>query len=215
MAYSGANSHSIAAALHFDGYVCHFCGLLTRAEANARRLVSHCEQHGFRLWLGCGYIRLGWARTLLGSSNEGLALMADGIKMYREINAELVVPYWLAMSAEAHAAAGRTSECIPLLDAACDSADRRGELWWKADLLRLKGRYSIEHRQGQLGEHFLQEALSLARQQASLPLQLPVYEKINHEFAEIGQRYIVEFVARLISVPRLTWPGHWITPLAD
>jgi hypothetical protein len=93
-----------------------------------------------------------------------------------------------------------------MINAACDSADARGEQWWKADLLRLKGCCIVE--QGDLagGERCLMQAAQLACQQQAVSLQLravveigrllsqggrsdaarelirPVYEAINHDF---------------------------------
>lgn len=172
MAEGLAHAHSIAVALHFDGYISHFCGLPFRAEQTARRLIELSQQNGFRFWLAGAHVQLGWARTSLGSHGEGLSLISDGLRMWRATNAELIVPYWLAMSAQAHAAAGRDAACLDMLDAGCRSADARGELWWKAELLRLKGQHLVEQGLRNLGVQCLRQALELAGTQGSLSLQL-------------------------------------------
>jgi predicted ATPase len=167
-----ANAHSLAVALHFEGYVSHFCGFPARAADVAQQLVDLSLANGFRFWLAGAYVQLGWARTLLGAPEDGLTLIAQGIDEWRATGAELIVPYWLAMSVEAHMRAGKMAECLPLLEAACESADSRGELWWKADLFRLTGLYCMTRHSDAQGERWLRRALELARQQDSVSLAL-------------------------------------------
>lgn len=167
-----SNAHSLAVALHFDGYVSHFYGFPSRAADTAQRLIDLSRANGFRFWLAGAHVQLGWAQTLLGSPNEGLPLIAQGIEEWRATGAELIVPYWLAMAVEAHRSAGKIAECLPMIDEACESADRRGELWWTADLWRLKGLYFVERHSYAQGEQWLRRALELARQQGSVLLEL-------------------------------------------
>jgi hypothetical protein len=218
VANSLAHAHSLAVALHFEAYLGHFCGLLARTEATALRLVSLSQENGFHFWLAGAYVQLGWARTLQGAPNEGLPLIAEGQKLWRATKAELITPYWAALSVEANFAAGRGLECLPMIDAACESADARGEQWWKADLLRLNGCHAIE--QGDLvgGKQCLNQATKLACQQGALSLLLravleigrllpqessetarelirPVYEAINHDFETKDLKSAKVFVA--------------------
>jgi len=123
-----------------------------REQTKAVQHVDLSIANGFRFWLAGAHVQLGWAKTLLGSPDEGLSLIAQGIQEWQATGAKLIVPYWLALSVEAHQAAGKTAECLPLLEVACESADNRGPLWWKADLLRLKGMYFVARQSYAQGE---------------------------------------------------------------
>jgi tetratricopeptide (TPR) repeat protein len=169
-----SNAHSMAVALHFEGYVSHFCGLRERAAETAEQLIELSTANGFRFWLAGAHVQLGWAETLLGAPEEGLPLIVQGIQEWRATGAELIAPYWLAMLAEAHIASGKTTECLVIIDEACHSADGRAELWWKADLLRLKGFCLIAQREYDRGKQSLRSALELSRQQRSVSLELRV-----------------------------------------
>ena len=186
VANSLGHAHSLAVALHFEGYLGHFCGRPARTEATASRLISLSQENGFHFWLAGAYVQLGWARTVLGAPNEGLPLIAEGQKLWRATRAELITPYWAALSVEAHFAAGSGLECLPMIDAACESADARGEQWWKADLLRLKGCHAIE--QGDLagGAQWWIYAARLAREQGALSLLLRANLEIGRLLSQAG-----------------------------
>jgi adenylate cyclase len=183
-----AHAHSQAVALHFDGYLSHFCGLPARAVSTARRLIDLSRHNDFRFWLAGAHVQLGWALTLSGAPSEGLPLVSDGIRMWRATNAELIVPYWLALSTEAQAAVGRRHECVVLLDEAIRSANSRGELWWKADLQRLKARLLVDQGDVVAGKALLAHALDLAREQGALTLQLRAATEIAQILVRTGER---------------------------
>jgi hypothetical protein len=77
------DSHALAGALHFGAILRH----LERNTAEVERLVSELielsTRHNFALWLAGGEIFGGWARSVSGSTAEGIAWIEDGIRDYR------------------------------------------------------------------------------------------------------------------------------------
>lgn len=171
-ARSIADAHSLAVALHFAGYVSHFCGLPERAERVACELLDISSSNNFRFWRAGAHVQLGWARTIMNRSEKALHLIDLGIQEWRATGAELIVPYWMALSVEARIVIGRLSECPLILQDACQSASQRGELWWKADLLRLQAKCFADLGRTSEAENLLRQAMDLAHLQGSVSLHL-------------------------------------------
>ena len=62
--------------------------------------------------------------------------MRQGLVAYRATGAQLLVPYFLALLAEAQ---GQAAEVLVTLDESLALAEQTGERWFEADLHRRKG----------------------------------------------------------------------------
>jgi len=78
-------------------------------ERLASRLIELSTRQNFAMWLLIGAILRGWARSLSGDTDEGIASIEDGIADCQVTESLLLVPYWLALKAEALHLADRTS----------------------------------------------------------------------------------------------------------
>jgi tetratricopeptide (TPR) repeat protein len=159
--------HSLAVALYFDGYVRHFSGAAEEAAKTASRLIQLSRANDFKFWLAGAYVQLGWARVLLGSHTEGFHLLDEGIREWSAAGGQLIAPYWLAMFIEALDAAGRIAEALPKIQEALRSVDRRGETWWKADLLRLGAAYHLKTGNPGEAREWIGRGLQLAQAQGA------------------------------------------------
>ena len=65
--------------------------------------------------------------------------MLDGIDGWRATGSMLLVPYLLALKAEALHLADRTSEALEAIKEAEATAEKSEERWWCAELHRLRG----------------------------------------------------------------------------
>ena len=63
----------------------------------------------------------------------------EGIAVWRATGSMLVVPYWLALKAEALHLADRIPEALTAIREAEALAETSGERWWRAELHRLRG----------------------------------------------------------------------------
>ena len=133
------DSHALAGALHFAAILCN----LERNTAEVERLVSELAEltthYNFELWLAGGEIFAGWARSVSGSTAEGIAWIEDGIRNYRAAGSMLRMPYYLALKAEALHLANRTSEALEAIQEAEAVVDRFEERGSCAELHRLRG----------------------------------------------------------------------------
>jgi predicted ATPase len=83
----------------------------------------------------------------------------------------MVVPYYLALKAEALHLAGRNSEALEAISEAEALAERSEERWWWAELHRLRGVFlaAIGANEAQIEASFC-EAIRIAKEQKSVSL---------------------------------------------
>jgi predicted ATPase len=165
--------HSVAMALQNFSMIHQFrlepIGVKERAEA----LMAVSLDEGFQLWAAGGAIMLGWALSALGSLEEGIEGMQRGITDWRATGAELPVPYYLSLLAEAYGRSGRPGQGLELLEEALEASNRSGEAWWRAEIYRLTGELSLlVSGKCEIVLESFQSALSLARQQRAKSLEL-------------------------------------------
>src|SRR6516164_4373170 len=106
-------------------------GHFERNSAEVERVASDLIELGqnFASWLAGGEVLRGWARTASGDKAEGISWILDGIDDWRATGAMLLVPYLLALKAEALHLANRTSEALTAVWEAEAHAEEREEGW--------------------------------------------------------------------------------------
>ncbi len=135
------------------------CAEIVLQEANKYSIVYYRE------W---GVIVSGWIRVKRGSAEEGVKQIRSGLENLQAQGAHLRRPYYLSLLAEAHLALGQPETARPLLDAAISTATQNLDVWWLAELHRLKG----ELLEGAHAEAEFKQALEIARGQGSKLLEL-------------------------------------------
>jgi predicted ATPase len=100
--------HALAVALWHAGILGHFERNPAKVERLASDLIELSTRHQFAYWLGGGEVLHGWARSVSGDTVEGLAWIEGGIDDWVATGSMLMVPYLLALKAEALHLADRT-----------------------------------------------------------------------------------------------------------
>jgi hypothetical protein len=108
-------------------------------EPPVEEISALCTRQSFALWLAGGEVLRGWARSASASVSEGLSWIEDGIKGWRATGSIWVLPYFLALKAEALHLADRSSEALETIKEAQALAERSEEHWWRAEMHRLRG----------------------------------------------------------------------------
>jgi predicted ATPase len=107
--------HGIAVALWHAAVL----DCLARNPAEVERLTSELMElstrQNFALWLGGGAVLRGWARSVSGSTAQGLSWIEDGLSDQRAIGAILFAPFYLGLKAEVLHLANRTSEALEVI----------------------------------------------------------------------------------------------------
>ena len=165
--------HALAAALWFAAIL----GACEHNPAEAERLASDVielsTRQDFGNWLPGGEVLRGWARSASGSTAEGLSRIEKGIEEWRATGSRLLVPYWLALKAEALHLAHRTSEALEAIREAEALAENSEERWWCAELHRLRGVFLAAMGADETEiEASFREAIRTAKQQKSVSLAM-------------------------------------------
>jgi predicted ATPase len=131
------------------------------------------EQGLAQFWAGAMILR-GWALADQGQIEPGLAEMSQGMAAWRDTGAELVQPYWLALSAEVHRTGGQPAEGLTALAEALALVDKNGQRYYEAELYRLKADLLLRQARPDAAqaEVSFQQALAIARRQEAKALEL-------------------------------------------
>jgi adenylate cyclase len=163
---------ALAVALFFSAHLAHFEGNCAEVERLALNLVELSTRQSFASWLPIGAILRGWARSASGDTDEGIAWIENGIADCRATESLLMVPYWLALKAEALHLVGRTSEALEAIEEAEALVERSGARHWLAELHRLRGVFlaTLGADETQIEAAFC-EGIRTAKEQKSVSLE--------------------------------------------
>ncbi len=131
--------HALAVALFLAASLGHFERPPTQVERCASDLIELSTRQSFAMWLAAGKVLRGWVQSASGGTTEGLSRIEDGIEEWRASGSMWLVPYFLALKAEALHLADRTSEALEAIEEAEALVERSEERWWCAELRRLRG----------------------------------------------------------------------------
>jgi predicted ATPase len=139
----------------------------------ASEVIELSTRHNLSTVLPGAFVLLGWARAASGHSTEGIAWIEQGIRdSYRAGGANVGLPYFLALKAEALHLANRTREALEAIKEAEILAERFEPRWWSAELHRLRGVFLAASGADEVQiEASFREAISIARKQKSISLQ--------------------------------------------
>jgi len=150
--------------------------------ANALEAAEQCIQvskdGGFFHWLALGTLVKGWPMCKLGHFAEGLEYMLDGLSRWKSTGAELGLPTYLALLAEAYMIAGKFSESERQIEDALAISRRNNDCNYDAELYRLKGELRLKdsrrHRDSrkQEAEACYHDAIKIAHRQKTKLLEV-------------------------------------------
>jgi predicted ATPase len=147
-----------------------------RRESNAAlehglEAVELCQRHGFAYYLAMANVLTGWVRSEEGDVSGGLAQIRNGLERMRSLQAELRLPFYLLLLAEALARAGLVSEALANLSTAFAYASKNGEEWMVAELHRGQGELLAAQGKTEVAGASFRRGLEAARRSGSLALQ--------------------------------------------
>jgi class 3 adenylate cyclase/predicted ATPase len=160
--------------------ICHARGMIDvmrrrpeNTNAYAQTVISLCNEHGLPFWGAGGEILDGWA-TSYDDPNKGVEQVRAGLVAWRKTGARLWLPIFVALEAEAHAAAGRYDAALGAVDEAIAISGQTGERWAIAEVIRLRAKILSKSGRGEADEieASLNESIETARSQGAKCWQL-------------------------------------------
>ena len=166
-----------------------YCGDVDRVRERGEALIRLCREAEIALWLlGGGRILRGWALARQGRVGPGLAQLRRGLDAWRATGAAHMVPYFLALLAEALAQNGASEAARAALAEAQAVAERTGERWYEAELHRLAGVLALQGGAVQAAQDSFQRALAIAGRQQARSLELRAAISLARLWAGQGAR---------------------------
>jgi predicted ATPase len=171
-----------------------FRGDRSASRAHAESVIDLSSRYGFAYYREWSTIIQGWAASE-ERPHEGVAMIRGGLANLRALGAETRRPYYLALLAEALTSAGQRDEARAILDAALATAGQNSDVWWLAEIHRLRGALA------DAPEEWFERALELARSQASKSLEL----RAAMSLARLWQDRGATAQARALLAPVYKW----------
>jgi Protein kinase domain/NACHT domain len=166
------DTHALAMTLILAGALRRFENNPTGTERCASDLIELSTRHSFASWLAAGEILHGWVRCVSGYTAVGVLRIEEGITAWQATGSTFVVPFWLALKAEALYLANRTPEAFAAINEAEELAEKLGERVYCAELHRLHGVFltALGAAETEIEASF-RAAISTAREQKSISLE--------------------------------------------
>jgi predicted ATPase len=153
----------------------------------ANELAGVATEQGFAVGAQ-GTVYHGWIKVKQGDLTEGMSLLRTGLAAYRAREAELWMPQFLALLAEACEIAGEIEEGLTLLDDGLGTAEQTGARWFAAELNRQRGRVLQQQGQPATAEELYRKALGIAREQEARLWELRVVASLARLWRDQGRR---------------------------
>jgi predicted ATPase len=131
--------HGLAVALFWAARLYLYERHHSEVERLTSRLIELSTRQNFPHWLALGTALRGWAHSVSGDTEEGLAWIESGIDDWVRTGAVLQVPYCLGLKAQALYLANRTSEALAAINEAERLAEKFEDRHSCAELHRLRG----------------------------------------------------------------------------
>lgn len=130
---------SEAVSLHFTTLLYQYRGEVEKVDDYATQLLHLCQEHGFSVWESAAKVMKGWAMSEQNQLRQGIAMIRAGIAAWGTTRAEVLMPLFLALLAQAYQRAGKHRLALQTLDSAILVSTRTGERTYVAELYRRKG----------------------------------------------------------------------------
>ena len=184
------HTNSIGNALFFYGTALHELGLNDQLLTTSNELIKYATDNVVTLWLFGGLILKGVALSRLGSPDEALAVLREGLDGWLSSRAGFQVPQLYAYLAAASLVAGRFDAGMAAAFEGLRRARQNDENFYSAELHRIHGEllqmrdvvppHEVETR--------FKSALELARTQGSHTFELRAATSLARLWAERGER---------------------------
>jgi DNA-binding SARP family transcriptional activator/tetratricopeptide (TPR) repeat protein len=132
--------YNLAVALAYGAITQQMRHDLPGLKETVAELRELCDRYGFAYYGEWGLILDGWS----GGGQPGLDLARLGISNLKALGAFARMPYWLSLLADLLGRDHQPGEARATLDAAIAAAQARDDVWWLAEVMRMRAAYDGE-----------------------------------------------------------------------
>ena len=185
----------LAIALAYAALLDVFRGESAQALERAQQAAALCDRYDIAYYSPMARIVAGWSRAVQGDTEAGLAELRKGLTSFRATGAELRLPLYYALLAEACARAGQPAEALANIANGLAFESKNGEIWAVPYLHLIQGAVFLE--QGNRADALTcyHRALESARQTGARVLALRAATRICQ--ADAGESLTWRLLAEL------------------
>ena len=205
---------SLEYALHHTGWLCQHCRLGVQAQMAGEEQMRIATEQGFLFWHASGTLYAAGGLLLQARMERGLHLLEQGLEAYRITGAELGLPYYLSMLADARMRLRRFAEAHAALNEAMALAEENDERFQEPELYRLRGELLLAESDNRLAaEECFRRAIELAERYQSKAWKLRATTSLTRLWQKQGRR---EEAFKALSGVYISYTEGFKTPdLAD
>lgn len=162
---------SIGYALTFASWLAIDMGDEQRARDLSERLAGFADEQQLGFLQPLGTILRGWRSVVDGDTNAGMAMVREGIDLYRRSGQSLFLPWSLRLLAEMCVEQGLLDAAQDALTEAREVVEATEQRFLEADLLRLSGELVLARGSRADAESLFTQSLSVSRRQGAVSLE--------------------------------------------
>ncbi len=177
---------ALATASILHSYILDVDGMQELAE----EAIEICREKRFFFWLGVASAFRGLALAWRGEYDEGISQMREGDQIWCSTGAIIGQSAYLIVLAEVLGNMGQAVEGMGVLEEAIEMVDRSGEMYYAAELYRIKGDLILklsDENQAE-AEACFREAIEVARKQQAKSLELRAATSLSGLLSRQGRR---------------------------
>ena len=180
-----AHPYSVAGALWEASRLHQHCGDVPAMQARAEAAIALSTEQGFTLFLAMGRIFRGWVLAEQGHLEEGVTELRQGLAAYRATEANILLPYYLALLSEVYGKAGQLEKGLGALAEALKIVSKTREHHQEAELYRLKGELTLQR---------VNQKAKSKGQKSKMTSPQPLIPKIQGEVTREAEGYFLKAV---------------------
>ena len=189
LARSIGHAFSLGHAWDFTAFLAYHGRQASELLAAAEEEMALAAEQGFELWQALGTIHKGAGLLLSGRPAERLPVILSGLDAFRATGAELRLPAYLGLLADAYRQSSRFDDAQQALDEGLAIAEKNDDRSHEAELHRLKGEVALAvgSQEASVAETAFQRALETARRQGSAAWELRAATSLARLFQRYGR----------------------------
>jgi class 3 adenylate cyclase/tetratricopeptide (TPR) repeat protein len=152
------------------------------------RVIELGKGGGFTLWLAAGTVINGSCKVALGSRDEGIGSIQDGMKLYQMIGAKTPYAHYLRYLADAYLERGDVELSIQAAQEGLNMARANLDQNFEGELLRLLGEAELLRGDSRAAENCFEQSLALSRSQGARLLELKAATSLARMVIRAGQK---------------------------
>ena len=160
------------------------------AQERAEASIRLATEQGLPYWIAFGTILRGWALTHQGQAQAGIEQIHQGLTAWRATGAEIQLPSFLALLAEAHGTLGEPEAGLAVLAEALVHGEHTGERYYEAEIHRLKGELLLQQSSSNQteAESCFHQAIAIAQNQQAKSFELRTATSLARLWQQQGKR---------------------------